>query len=44
MDIESKRREIMKAYTSQSWQQKVRSMSESQVIAVYLRLKKTGKI
>jgi hypothetical protein len=44
MDTEGKRREILKAYTSASWRQKVLSMPEDQVIAVYLRLKKSGKI
>lgn len=44
MTTEGKRRELLKAYNTESWRQKVLSMSEDQVIAVYLRLKKSGKI
>jgi hypothetical protein len=44
MTTELKRRELLKAYKTKSWRRKVLSMSESQVIAVYLRLKNNGKI
>ena len=43
-DVEAKRRIIMKAYQSDSWESKVKSMSDSQVIAIYLRFKREKKI
>ena len=42
---ESKEREALKkAYSSVSWQEKVKKMSDQQVQAVYLRLKRANKI
>lgn len=43
-DIELKRSIIMKAYESESWKDKVLNMSDSQVIAIYLRFKGEGKL
>jgi hypothetical protein len=43
-DVEDKRRIIMKAYDSDSWETKVKAMSDSQVIAIYLRFKRERKI
>ena len=41
----NKERELLKkAYPGQRWIDKVNSMSDAQVIAVYFRLKKLGKI
>ena len=34
---------ISKVYSSSSWKKKVENMSDSQVIAVYLRFEKEGK-
>lgn len=45
MGTESKERAaIHAAYPSAAWKQKVKAMSDKQVTAVYLRLKKAGKI
>lgn len=42
---ESKEREAVKAaYPSQKWTDKVKKMSDAQIIAVYLRLKAQGRI
>lgn len=43
-DISKKREELLKAYPGAGWKDKVKWMSEDQVVAVYLRLKKAGKI
>lgn len=40
----SKRELIKQAYPTKTWQAKVDKMPESQVIAVYFRLRKQGKI
>lgn len=41
----SPEREAVKAaYSSQKWAHRVDQMSDSQVIAVYMRLKKQGKV
>ena len=41
----NKEREALKAaYPSNKWAQKVNKMSDSQVIAVYMRLKLQGKV
>jgi hypothetical protein len=40
----SKRELIKQAYPTKSWAVKVNGMSESQVIAVYFRLIRQGKI
>lgn len=39
-----KREMLKKAYPSKAWAKKVEKMSESQVTAVYLRLKSQNKI
>lgn len=45
MATESKEREALKAaYPGRQWLQKVAKMSDAQVTAVYLRLKKQGKV
>lgn len=45
MDDTSRKREaLIGAYPSKKWKDKVIAMSETQVIAVYLRLKAQGKI
>lgn len=44
MTTEQKRSELMKAYPSHSWKQKCKKMPENQVIALYLKFKKEGKI
>lgn len=43
-DIQFKRNEIKKAYSSESWSYKVDRMSDQQVIAIYFRFKNQGKI
>jgi hypothetical protein len=44
MDTERKRQIIMQVYKSDSWRRKVLTMSQPQVIAVYLRFLKEGKV
>lgn len=43
-DIEEKRSKVMLAYKGDGWRKKVESMSDSQVLAVYKRFLKCGKI
>ena len=43
MNTEQMRLELLRFY-GESWQAKVRKMSASQVLAVYLRFKSEGKI
>jgi hypothetical protein len=43
-DIERKREELKKVYPSASFKEKANKMSAAQVIAMYNRLKKQGKI
>lgn len=43
-DISRKREALFAVYPSKKWSDKVKAMSDSQVIAVYLRLKAQGKI
>lgn len=38
-----KRAQLMAAYKSPAWADKVKKMSEEQVTAIYLRLKAQGK-
>jgi len=40
----SQREELKKAYPNKKWAERVDKMSESQVAAVYLRLKNQGKV
>jgi hypothetical protein len=44
MSTESKRSAIKSCYKSDSWRKKVDRMTEGQVIAVYLRFLRDGKI
>lgn len=43
-DISRKREALIAAYPGKSWRKKVTKMSDSQVVAVYLRLKQQGKV
>lgn len=43
-DIERKREALIAAYPGPKWRRKVIAMTESQVIAVYMRLKNQGKV
>lgn len=43
-EAERKRREVMNAYSSKQWRKRVLLMSDRQIVAIYLRLKKDGKI
>lgn len=38
------REQLKKAYPNKKWAEKVNKMSDSQVAAVYLRLKQQGKV
>jgi hypothetical protein len=40
----NQREELKKVYSNKKWAEKVDAMSNSQVVAVYLRLKMQGKI
>jgi len=40
----NQREELKKAYPGKKWAEKVKKMSESQVAAVYLRLKQQNKV
>lgn len=42
--VDFKRQEITKAYKGPAWANRVKNMSDNQVIAVYLRLKQKGVI
>lgn len=44
MDTNFKRREIYNAYDSKTWKDKVNKMSDQQVVAIYFRFKKEGRI
>lgn len=43
-DVEFKRMELSKAYATPTWKAKVKAMRPPQVIALYLKFKKEGKI
>lgn len=43
-DILAKRNMVMHAYPGRAWQTKVKNMTDSQIIAVYLRLKSQNKV
>ena len=43
-DIEKKRQALLKAYSGKKWEDKVKKMSEGQVVAVYMRLKAQNKV
>ena len=44
MDTLQKREALKAAYPGQVWQEKVTKMPESQVTAIYLKLKQQGKV
>lgn len=44
VEIGNYREALKKVYTGKEWQKKVNKMPASQVTAIYLRLKKQGKI
>jgi hypothetical protein len=41
---EQKRALVTKAYPGNSWAAKVAAMSDSQILAIYFRLKRQGKV
>lgn len=43
-DIDQKRQALLHAYPSHKWREKVNKMSDAQVIAIYLNLKRQKKI
>jgi hypothetical protein len=43
-DTEKKRQQVMGAYSGKAWQDKVKAMTEDQVVAIFLRLKSQNKI
>jgi hypothetical protein len=43
-DIYNKRERLSMVYPSRSWAVKVRNMQDNQVIALYLKFKREGKI
>lgn len=44
VDIEEKRKKIAAAYHSDPWQEKVKRMTDKQVLAVYFRLLNAKRI
>ena len=44
MNTNQKRQELLKAYDSPKWHDKVKKMSDAQVVAIYLRLKQQNKL
>lgn len=44
MTVEQMRESISKAYNTDSWKNKVKKMNEANVIAVYYRFLREGKI
>jgi len=43
MGAEKERRQLKRQYFSESWTKKVNSMTDAQVIAIYLRFKAQGR-
>lgn len=43
-DILAKREAVLRAYSGDKWAAKVAKMTDQQLIAVYLRLKRTNKV
>lgn len=43
-DIFRKRELVLKAYPTETWKARVKNMPDSQIIAVFLRLRRQGKI
>ena len=43
-NVDQEREELKKLYSSDSWNDKVDKMSDSQVTAIYLRFKSEGKL
>lgn len=44
MSVSKEREAILQVYKSDSWAYKVSKMSDSQVVAIYIRLKAEGKL
>lgn len=44
MSVEQMRESILKAYSTDSWKAKVKKMEESQVIAIYYKFLREGRI
>lgn len=44
MDVYSMRTWIEKAYPGENWKKKVRKMPDNQLVALYFRLVRSGKI
>lgn len=44
IDIVGMRQKIQDAYSSDSWKQKVKRMPNDQIIAIYYKFKRAGKI
>ena len=44
MSTDQMREKVMYAYSGDRWQDKVRKMPDDQIIAIYYRLLKSGKI
>jgi hypothetical protein len=43
-DIFRKRELVKQAYPTKAWQTKVSAMTDSQVVAIFLRLRRQGKV
>jgi hypothetical protein len=43
-DIFEKRRLVLKAYPTETWKAKVKKMRDDQIVAVFFRLRRQGKI
>lgn len=43
-DIEKKRQALLAAYPGEKWADKVRQMSDKQVVAIYINLKRQNKL
>ena len=44
MTVDQMRKEIRKAYSGERWQLKIDKMLDDQIIAIYYKFKKEGKI
>ena len=43
-DIEEKRGKVLNAYSGESWKKKVNAMNDNQILAVYKRFTRCGRI
>ena len=43
-EVERKRQALLSAYPGDKWAEKVKKMSEAQVIAIYMNLKRQNKL